>query len=318
MDEHGLIYRFLTHLMLLGATFFWGLNPMVMKIGLEELQPFPFNTLRLFFGVVIAFPFLLLSRTWKPVQKKDLPQFLIVSIFGFFLFQFCYSIGVAAASASVASIILGTLPINVALISRIFRIERLTRLKISGIIATFIGVVLIAAGRNSGFNMQGTYLWGVLLLEIAEIGYATFTVSIKPLTARYSSNQIVFIVMSISLILFALYSLPVYGVEVYRDIQPLTWGSAVFSGIFALILGNILWSTGIKRIGSTNTSVYGNLQPVFGVGAAILILHETLSALQIAGAAVILIGVALVNRKQQTGAGFSSVSRSEPASPDTD
>lgn len=297
-EQHSTLYIVLTHFMLLGASFFWGLNPMVMKVGLQELDPFPFNTLRLFFGVVIAFPFVLLSGAWKPVRRKDIPQFILVSIAGFFVFQFCYSVGVDATSASVAAIILGTLPINVAVITSLFRIEHLSRLKIIGIAATFAGVIMIALGKNDGLNIEGTYLWGVLLLLIAEIGYGTFTVTIKPLTARYSTNQIVCIVMSVSLILFSLYSLPVHGVRVYRDIAPLTWGSAMFSGVFALVLGNILWSTGIKRIGSTNTSVYGNLQPVFGVGAAILVLHETLSFLQIMGAAVILAGVALVNRRR--------------------
>jgi len=301
-ENHSLSYLVFTHLMLLSASFFWGLNPMVMKMGLAELNPFPFNTLRLFFGVVLAVPFIFITRRWEPVRKKDLPQFLIASIAGFFLFQFCYSLGVDAASASVAAIILGTLPINVALITWLFRIENLNRLKIIGIAATFTGVIFIALGKESGLDVQGTYLWGVILLVIGEIGYATFTVSIKPLTHRYSSNQIVTIVMIVSLVLFSLYSLPVYGIRIYRDLSPLTWGSAVFSGIFALVLGNILWSIGIRRIGSTNTSVYGNLQPVFGVGAAILILHERLSLFQILGAFIILAGVALVNKRRKAQA----------------
>ncbi|HKK66050.1 MAG TPA: DMT family transporter, partial [Clostridia bacterium] len=76
-----------------------------------------------------------------------------------------------------------------------------------------------------------------------------------------------------------------------------TWFSAVFSGIFPLAIGNILWSTGVKRIGSTNASVYGNLPPVFGVLAGIIILKEVLSPMQLLGALVILGGVALVNKQ---------------------
>ena len=297
-EKHSTLYRLLTHLMLFAASFFWGVNPMVMKLGLRELKPVPYNAMRLFFGVLIALTFLLISRSWQPLKKQDLPRFLLVSLLGFFIFQFCYALGVAATSASVSAIILGTLPINVALITRIFRIEHLSRIKVVGISATFFGVVLIALGKNSGLDLQGTYLWGVALLVISEIAYGVYTVFVRPLTQRYSVYQIVMVVMSISLFLFALYSLPVHGLEIYLSVSRLTLLSTVFSGTFALVIGNILWSTGIKRIGSTNTSVYANLPPVVGICAGLFFLNETLSLLQFTGAAVILLGVTLVNRRK--------------------
>ncbi|MFW6209660.1 MAG: DMT family transporter, partial [Spirochaetota bacterium] len=96
---------------------------------------------------------------------------------------------------------------------------------------------------------------------------------------------------------FILMSLPAFGLAAFTGLQPVTWFSAAFSGIFALALGNTLWSFGIKRIGSTNASVYGNLPPVFGILAGILVLNETLSTMQVLGALIILGGVALVNKK---------------------
>lgn len=296
-EEHSLLYKILTHLMLVGATFFWGLNPMVMKVGLRELDPLPFNALRLLIGVLLLFPILLLTKSWTPIKKSDIPLFFVVSVFGFFIFQFGYSIGVDATSASVSAIILGILPIMVALISWTFRIETLTRRMVLGILATFIGVILIALGDNAGLNLHKTYLWGVALLVFSELGYGVYTVFIKPLTHRYSIYQVIFVVMLVATGLFAAYSIPRYGLQIFSSLSPVTWASAAFSGFFALLLGNTLWSMGVKRLGSTSASVYGNLTPVFGVLAGMLILGERLSLMQLAGAAIILTGVTLVNRR---------------------
>ena len=302
-SSHTFAYRAVTHLILIGTAFFWGINPMVMKVGMQELHPVPFNALRLSVGLVAAFLQLLISRSWKPVRREDLPRFLVVAVAGFFLFQFCYSFGVDYTSASVGSIILGTLPIQVAIITKVFRIEVLSLNKTLGILATFAGVIFIALGKHGGLGMGSTYAFGVVLLAIAEFGYGVYTVFLRPLTARYSIYQIIFIVMSVALTPFILMSLPAFGLATFAGLRPITWFSASFSGIFALALGNTLWSFGIKRIGSTNASVYGNLPPVFGILAGIIVLKETLSPMQLLGALIILGGVSLVNKKPATDTG---------------
>ena len=60
---------------------------------------------------------------------------------------------------------------------------------------------------------------------------------------------------------------------------------------------NMLWTLGIKRLGSVKTSVYGNMQPVFGVAAGMLILNERLGLLQLLGALTVLAGIMVVNRR---------------------
>lgn len=294
----GFLSGLLPHLMLLSAAFFWGLNPMLMKIGFRELPPLGFNTLRLGFGVLLMLPILLIQGSWKKIQRRDLPGFFVVSVPGFFVFQFFYSFGVNFTSASISSIILGMLPIMVALITLVFRIEHLGKRKIFGIILTFSGVALIAVGKNSGLHLEQTYLLGVVLVVISEMGYGAYTVFIKPLTRRYASSQIVMVSMTVSFLLCALVALPLDGIEAYLSLSPMTWAVTFFSGVFALVVGNTLWSIGIGHIGSTNASVYGNLTPVFGVLGGILVLHETLNLFQSLGALIVMSGVVLVNSRR--------------------
>jgi O-acetylserine/cysteine efflux transporter len=290
------------YLMPIGAALFWGLNPIVMKIGLAELSPLPFNTLRLALGLIFTALLTLavpaLRRGWRPLQRADIPRFAAISLAGFFVFQLGYSFGVDYTSASVAAIILGMLPINVAILNGISGLERPGRLKLIGIAATFLGVVFIALGRHGGISLAGTYVYGVLLLVIAEFAYGGYTVFVKSLTSRYPIDQIIFIVIGISLAFFFLLNASILGFDDFAGLSAATWLSCAGSGALALSAGNILWSQGVKRLGSTNTSVFGNLPPVFGILAGILLLGESLTPLQLAGAAVILGGVALVNSRK--------------------
>ena len=291
-------YRITTHLMLLGATFFWGINPMLMKVGFRELSPIHFNLFRLILGLIITLPFVLLKGLWKPLRKEDLPGLVIVSVFGFFLFQITYSYGVDYTSASVTAIILGLLPITVIIINRLRGNRDLTKLKIIGVGGTLVGILCIAAGRKGGLSLGDTYLGGVLLLVIAEFSYGAYTVFVKPLTRYYSVSQIIVIVLFVSASLFFFFSIPSLKNVSPASISPVTYASAAASGFLALSLGNILWSAGVKRIGSLNPSVYGNLPPLFGLAAGMLILGERLSLLQILGAVFILSGVFLVNSRR--------------------
>ena len=61
-----------------------------------------------------------------------------------------------------------------------------------------------------------------------------------------------------------------------------TWVALVVSGLPALSVAHIIWYTGVKRIGSARTSVYGNLVPVAAMAVAFLWLQEPIGAVRLA------------------------------------
>lgn len=285
--------------MLLGAVIAWGLNPLMMKIGFRELDPYAFNTLRLVTGLIMALPLVLRRGNWRPIAGTDLLTLFAIPTIGFMVFQFFYTVGVNLSSASVAAVLLGILPIVVAVLSSLLKIEKLTPLKRIGIGATFAGVVLIALGSPAGISLKNTRLLGVILLIICEIAYGTYTVFLKPLTRRYPVPQITLIMIIGALVPFGIFFLYRHDIALLATIAPQTWMAALFSGAFALVAANMLWTMGIKRLGSLNTSVYGNLQPVVGIIAAAVILGEFLTLVQSLGAIAVLFGIYVVNRRQR-------------------
>ena len=87
--------------------------------------------------------------------------------------------------------------------------------------------------------------------------------------------------------------------DAIHNISFSVWIGVFFTGIFGLCIANIFWYQGIHYLGSTKTSVYANLPPVFGIIISYLFLKETLTVLQILGGLVIMLGVILVSRKDK-------------------
>jgi len=286
------------HFLLILAVLFWGLTPSFMKLSLEEIEVFPFNVLRLFVAMVTSGIFLLLFGAWKHVERKDWINFIIVGLFGFFVFQFCFPFGVKNTSASIASLLMATLPINVIIINLLSKSEKITPIAVIGILISIIGISIIVIGTKGGISLEGTYASGVILLITAEMGFALYTVKAKDLIHKYSLFQVMFIVILFSFISFLLFSLNKISSVNISNISAMAWLGVAFTGMLGTCIGNILWYKGIQILGSTKTSVYANLPPVFGIAFSFLILRETLSFLQLFGGFIIMSGVLLANRKK--------------------
>ena len=77
----------------------------------------------------------------------------------------------------------------------------------------------------------------------------------------------------------------------WGEITTLAWLALGYSMLLALVLTNVLWFTAIGRVGAARSSLYMNLQPFLGAIFAVLVLSETMSAVQIAGGVVIGLGI---------------------------
>jgi drug/metabolite transporter (DMT)-like permease len=73
----------------------------------------------------------------------------------------------------------------------------------------------------------------------------------------------------------------------------MAWVSVTYSGIFALVIAYLFWYNGVRVLGPTRTAMYSNLQPIFAVIVAWLVLGESITAWQVAGAISIITGLLL-------------------------
>jgi len=71
------------------------------------------------------------------------------------------------------------------------------------------------------------------------------------------------------------------------------WTSVIYMAIFPTVIGYLIQQMSFKAIGASKTNIFINLVPVFSIILAVLILHEQITILKLASAAIIIIGVYL-------------------------
>lgn len=103
--------------------------------------------------------------------------------------------------------------------------------------------------------------------------------------------------MSISAIVFFLLGIPELQFINFETLSNEAWISVVYSGVFALWLGNIVWVWAVGKIGSVRTAIYQYLLPVFSLIFAYILLGETLVLGQVLGTICILVGMILSKNK---------------------
>lgn len=280
------------------VAFIWGINPAIMKIGLLHLAPASYNSLRMLIAIVLGWLLLGLSKSYRPVDRSDIKALLLVSIAGFFVFQLFFTVGVQNTTAGNASLVLGLLPVSVAVINRVCGIEGISLRMAAGIALSLAGVALMVAGSGKDISLAGNHLKGGLMLLAAQAGYGYYTIFSKPLTQKYSAYQVTCYVITISGLLFVIVSIPEMLAIEWAAIPLNAWLSTLYSGVFALCVANFLWIWGVGIIGSAKAALYNNLPPVFAVAAGYILLGEGFGLLQLAGAAVIFGGLYLTRTRK--------------------
>ena len=274
--------------MLLGAVLLWALNVTVTKYMLEHgWLPLAYATIRYFAAIAIFWIYTWWRERSFRIARAD---WVYVGIAAAMIFvnQICFVYSLEFAHASTVSLLFGTCPMFIGLISIVFLHARLGRPFWIGAGLTFAGVALIAAGASGGL-VSG---WkGDLLAISLAITWSAYTVAIAPLMRRYSPYRISAIVLAIGWAPLALVSIPQIGRQDF-SFSGTVWLGFVYAVIGPLFLTNILWFTAVDRVGAARASIFNNMQPFFGVLFALLILSESIHGLEVAGGLLIFVGIA--------------------------
>ena len=271
----------------MGTVLLWALNITVTKYMFNHgWRPLAYGTIRYFVAISLFWAFTYWRERSFRIARGDL-KLVVLAALMIFLNQLCFVYGVKLAHASTVALLLGTTPVFIGLISLALRLEHLSSGFWIGAAITFGGVALIAVANGEvGSSLQGT-----LVAIATALTWACYTVTIAPLMRRYSPYRISALVLAIGWVPLALVSIPQLGEESF-SFGWKVWLGFGYAVIGPLFLTNILWFTAIDRVGASRASLFANLQPFFAVFFALLLLSESLDALEVAGGVLIFAGIA--------------------------
>jgi drug/metabolite transporter (DMT)-like permease len=268
----------------------WGTNFVVVKFATGVLPPLPFNAVRVSLAAVTLMIIASLgARPW-PNRRRTL-GLLALGVLGNGIYQVFFIFGVSMTRAGDASLLIAATPAFIALISRLFGIERVGGKGWIGIAMSIGGIGLVSGA--AAIAQTSAALRGDVLILCGALSWAFYTVLLKPYMSDVDGLKLSALTMvggAVCLDVVAWHSV----LATPWSVAPMAaYGALVFSGFGALVIAYLFWYRGVRIIGPTRTAMYSNLQPIFAVLIAWAVLGEIPTVWQGIGAASIMSGLVL-------------------------
>lgn len=263
----------------------WGMNFVVIKVGLEEMPPLLLGALRF---LLAAFPAILFIKRPQIPLRWLLAYGLTIS-FGQFAFLFsAMSLGMPAG---LASLVLQSQAFFTLLFAVLLLGERLHRANLFGLLVAAAGLLLIGLQGDRIMTLAGFAL---------TIGAAAMWALGNIITRKLGKVNLVGLVVWGSLIPplpFLALSWLLEGPQAMESaLRGLGLNSIlvlIYLAFGATILGYGLWSRLLSRYPASQVAPFSLLVPVVGLSSAALLLDEHLSGLQLLGALLVMCGLLL-------------------------
>ena len=282
-----------TDLGLLLIVLIWGVNFSVLKVLLREFEPLALNALR--FPMAAVALWILVRRldgSSKP-DPEDLRRIITLGLLGNVAYQLCFIFGVDSTFAGNASLLLATTPVWTLFLSSVAGHERPGGWVIIGVAGTLIGIFMVITGSRDTGTLASPTTRGDLLILIASMLWAMYTVGGRKPVTRYGALRVTAWTLWVATPIIFLMGLPGLMRTDLRTITPEAWIGVTYAGLLGIGLAYLLWYRAVERIGNNRTAVYSNLVPVAALITAWIWLGEVPTTLQLIGAAVILVGLTL-------------------------
>jgi len=288
-----------TDLSLLLMALIWGVNYTSVKFGTTVLDPLAFNGVRITLAALSLLVIAQLATRFVGIEKagwpsrRDIIALLLLGTLGNGLYQILFVEGIARTRAGDAALLISAAPAFIAIIGRVRGTEHVTPKGVFGIALSIIGMGLVVVGTTSAGPTQRATLLGDSLLLISSLCWSIYTVYSQPYTHRIGGLHLSAVTMVGGMVPMLLVAAPALVATSWAKLPPLAWGSLAYSGICALVIAYLFWYNGVRVLGPTRTAMYANVQPVFALAVAWLVLGEAITGWQIAGAISIITGLVL-------------------------
>ena len=293
------------YLMVLAAGTLWGtIGLFATVLNNLGMEPFPVAFYRLLFASVLLMPVLLVQgkglKLFK-ISRKGLLSCLLVGIVSQGIYNLCYMNAIEQGGMATASVLLYTAPVFVAVMSRIFFREPISRNVILAIVVNIAGCILTVTGGN--FSEVSLSAFGIIMGVLAGFTYGTLPVFSRigaddedPYTSAFYG--LAFGALALFFIVRP-WRPEVTGITDYRMVLAL-----IGFGIIPSALAYIIYFGGLGKI--KETSIVPILASVETVAASIIgliVFHQMLSPVKILGIAMVFGSIVMMNIKKTEPAG---------------
>jgi drug/metabolite transporter (DMT)-like permease len=285
------------YLIVLGGTFFWSLTGIFIKILLTRYGMEPFSLAFWRVTIISTFLFLalaLLKRQSLRISRRHLFLFVMYGLLGVTAHQIVWITSVNYNGAAVATMLNYTTPAIVAVLAWRFFHETLGKEKLIALALSLSGVALVA--RAYDLHQFQLNPLGLLAGIGTGLTFSSYTLLGRLATRSYSAWTAMFY----AFLFGGLFLLPfnfLTGDFVPMRAAPDGWIALLFLALVPSLGGFGAFTIGLSYLPASTVSLLSSIEPVLTATMAFFLFGETLNALQIFGAALILSSVVLLRPK---------------------
>jgi drug/metabolite transporter (DMT)-like permease len=251
------------------------------------------------FRMLFSLPFFAVVALWqmrgaKPLSGRERIKVAILGLLGYYLSSFLDFIGLQYITAGLERLILFLTPSFVLLISALFLRKRIARLEWLALSVSYLGTVLVFLhdAKTGGPNVP---LGGAFVLASA-VSYSVYLLMSGELVRRIGALRLVAYAMCVS---SAACILQFLLLRPDALLQPApVYGLSLVNAVLCTVLPVFLTMIAVERIGAAGASLSGMVGPVSTLFLGGLILGEPITAIQLAGTALVLAGIYLLSKKK--------------------
>lgn len=274
---------------------FWGTSYLFIKIAVETLPTFTLIAGRLGIGTLVLAVALLLRRVRFPREPR---VYLYLAVLSIFSISFPFSLitwGERSIDSALASILNATVPLfTIVLAALVLHDEPMTVNRLVGLGVGFVGIVVLTSGSLTGATDSS------ILGELAMLG-SSASYAVGNVFARRTLRGQDPLIPAFFQVLFAFATTLLLALVFERPadvtLVPEAAFSVVWLGIFGSGLAYLCFYHLLARWGSTRSSMVAYLLPIVGIVGGFLVLGETVDARLLAGTALVIGGIGLVNSR---------------------
>jgi drug/metabolite transporter (DMT)-like permease len=277
------------------AAALFGSSVVAVRVAVQEVPPLSLAVLRFGQGGLLLVLLLLVTRGQLRIEWRDLPLLALLGAILFTVFPVIFNGSLRLIEASRGALILATIPLRSALLSRATRSERLVFRQVVGVLLSLTGVGLVLAedGLDWDGGLEG--LLGDALMRVTALCGAAYGVLAQRAFARYNALTVITFAMVLGTLLLLPAALVEDPLGVIQRLDGRTVALLVFLGVFGGALAFFLWTFALTRLTPTQVAVYINLNSLVAAVLGAALLAERLTIIFIVGFGAVLLGVLLVN-----------------------
>ena len=255
--------------------------------------------------MLFALPFYAGVAIWLQTQgqskltRTEIWQIIGLGLLSYYVSSMLDFMGLQYISAGLERLILYVYPTLVLLILAFVKNQKISSTEKLALAIAYFGMLLVFIHDiNLSNSWQTTSLGGGLVL-LSTVSFAIFIVLAGDIIPRVGSLRFTAYGMLAACAGVITHNILAEGVETIHQPLPV-YGLALALAVLCTVIPSFLMNEGIRIIGSGRAAILGVFGPVITLFLGALVLSETISAIQLLGAALVISGVILASRKKST------------------